>query len=132
VEAFAAIALEQGFDTHLIRQLAGGSVPQHGDARDHLRAALGELGVPVLAGTEAARCLAQALAGELLARRIDPFHAARQLAVVSRAVGPGFHDLDPFIYAESEAEDRPTDREFFARAILDEAQRWNDTGKGSV
>ena len=35
-----------------------------------------------------------------------------------------FHDVDAFIYAASEYEDRPEDCEFFKRAIRKEARRW--------
>lgn len=54
------------------------------------------------------------------------------MGLVSRAVASPFHELDPFIYAESEAEDRPSDREFFRTAIVNEATRWVRTGRGSV
>jgi hypothetical protein len=35
-----------------------------------------------------------------------------------------FHELDPFIYAESEYESRPEDRDHFTREIREEAARW--------
>jgi len=37
---------------------------------------------------------------------------------------PNFHGADTFIYAASEYEDRPEDRDFFVSAIVKEAHRW--------
>ena len=53
---------------------------------------------------------------------IDALEGARFLSTLSREMGPGFHDLDLFVYADSEAEDRPSDREMFADMIRREAE----------
>jgi hypothetical protein len=103
-----------------ITSLAGES----GDLRELFAAALAELHAAVPSRPAAAHIIAAAVATDLLVGNSDPFEAARTLSILSRAVGPGFHELDSFVYAESEAEDRPQDRDFFARAILDEARRW--------
>jgi hypothetical protein len=84
-----------------------------------------QLGLHVPSHVEAARILALHISRQLVEGSIDPFDGARDLAEISRAVeSPQFHDLDAFVYAESEAEDRPEDREFFRREILKEARRW--------
>ena len=38
----------------------------------------------------------------------------------------GFHELDAFIYAASEMEDRPQERNLFEKAIMEEAKRWGN------
>jgi hypothetical protein len=134
VEDLATFALERGHDSALLRSLAGRGSQQAGDIRQSFRQALADLCIPLPSHVESARTLAKEVSSSILDGTIDPFRAARILGEISRAVGDDFHELDPFIYAESEGEGqgRPTDREFFAHAIVDEAQRWRDNGRGSV
>ena len=83
---------------------------------DLLLAASDTLGDPGLGVT------ARVLAGRIVegARRI--------IAAVHRVDDRAFHALDPFIYAESEYESRPADREFFDEEIRKEASRWATYG----
>jgi hypothetical protein len=132
VDALATLALGQGLDSPRLRQLAGGSSPDDLDPRDRLTRELIEIGVQLPSPADAARRLARAVSSDIVAQRVDAFEAARFLSLVSRAVPQTFHELDPFIYAESEGEDRPSDREFFRTAIVNEARRWVQKGRGSV
>jgi hypothetical protein len=61
--------------------------------------------------------------GLILDGKLDPYIGARLLwkASVNNDIDHE-HELDPFIYAASEYEDRPEDREGFKRAIIEEAR----------
>jgi hypothetical protein len=135
VEGVATAALVKGIDSPRIRELAGGPVIQDGDIREMLAAELAKMGVEAPSPSEAARHMAKAISAEILDKRVDPFEAARYLALISRAARSGgseFHELDPFVYVDGEAEGRPADHEFFREAIANEASRWVKTGRGSV
>lgn len=119
----AALALQQGLDGRLTRDLAGAS-PMSAGLRERFADVLDELAVDVPPRADAARFLAVKVSSEILTGTLDPFEGARRLGLVSRVAGPTFRDFDAFIYAESEAEDRPSDREFFAEAIIEEARKW--------
>lgn len=61
----------------------------------------------------------------ILAKAIKPLEGARLIwRATVRYRREGYHALDPFIYAESEAEDRPKEKEFFEKAIIEEAKTW--------
>ena len=100
------------------------------DPADQLRLfgdALSEQHVLLPSRVRAAHIVARAVCRKLIDDSGDPFGAARTLGVISRTVGDHFHDFDAFIYAESEAEDRPGDRQWFASTIMAEARRWTAT-----
>ena len=130
VESLATAALEASFDHSTLRELAGRSTSAEDLA--NLVSAFRDLGVALPSRIEAARELAQTISSEIVAGRVEPIAGASDLAFISREIGPGFHELDPFIYAWSEAESRPDDREFFQKATIDEAVRWVQTGRGSI
>ena len=68
-----------------------------------------------------ARCVAQLI----LSGDVAPRDGAKTLWRDSLAVHDrSFHELDPFIYASSEYDDRPEDFAFFDAAIVKEAKRW--------
>lgn len=53
---------------------------------------------------------------------INPLTGSEKISLVAMLNSPeGYHSLDPFIYATSEAEDRPEDASFFSSAVLKEA-----------
>jgi hypothetical protein len=112
-----------GVDSPALRSLAGLDRAPTSDAGAVVEAAAIEIGLVMPDLGSAARHLARRLSRMILQEKLDPFEGARQLAEISRTV-VGFHDLDPFVYADSEAEDRPEDREFFREAIVAEARRW--------
>jgi hypothetical protein len=130
VEVLATSALVEGLDDPMLRQLAGRTTSS--EDLPPIAAALRELGVRFPSRVEAARTIAMAVSSGIVQGEIDPIAGAADLSVISREVGPTFHELDPFIYAESEAESRPEDRDFFRKAIVDEAARWVSTGRGST
>lgn len=95
------------------------------DSMEWVEAVAHRIGVRVPNQTDAARSLAVLVSRRILSGELDPFAGARQLGEIARAVqGQKFHEFDAFIYAESEAEDRPEDYHFFRDAIVKEARRW--------
>jgi hypothetical protein len=66
VEAVATAGLEQGFDSPLLRQLAGGSTSHGTDPRVTLTDTLTALGVALTSRPEAARSLAIELSQDIL------------------------------------------------------------------
>lgn len=122
VPAIARSALEQGLDHKVLAILAAG-VTKGSDVRPAFGDVLREMRVTLPSRVEAGRLLVRLIADDIATGKVDTFEGARQIGTIARAVGEDFHEFDPFIYVESEAEDRPADREFFARAIVDEARR---------
>jgi hypothetical protein len=72
---------------------------------------------------EAVMLLAHNVASEIASGTIAPYAGAKQIwdLTLSVPIEP-ISELDPFIYAASEWEDRPEDRVQFERDILSEAQ----------
>ncbi len=120
----ATLALQRGIDSQQLRVLAG-TIPTPGASlRESFSSALQNLGVRLPPRDGATRVLAKCLALQILDRTLDPIDGARKMAEIARAVGGGFSELDAFIYAESEAEDRPDDRQFFHEEIIKAARVW--------
>jgi hypothetical protein len=68
----------------------------------------------------------KAVSDSILAGEISPLEGAKRIWNATLAVNPhGWHELDAFIYAASEADSRPEDQEFFEKAIVEEARRWS-------
>ena len=75
--------------------------------------------------TDALKRYAKVVSTSILAAETPPLDGARRIWRATLYVGAhGWHDLDAFIYAASEAESRPEDRQFFEAAILKEARKW--------
>ncbi len=122
--SIATTLLTQGIESKSLVELAGLSRTEAG-APDLFEQALHELGCIVMEPTEALKHYAKTVSASILARETSPLDGARRIWRATLYVGAhGFHDLDPFVYAASEAESRPQDRELFERAIIDEARRW--------
>ena len=74
---------------------------------------------------DAAIIYAKCISRKILQNEIAPYEGAMKIWNASLKVGDvKFHDLDTFIYAASEYEDRLNDRAFFEEEIVKEAQRW--------
>jgi hypothetical protein len=86
--------------------------------------ALSELGLTIPDKRTAALQYARCVSKLIVSGEVTPYHGAKSLWIASLAVAEtSFHDLDPFIYAASEYEDRPQDKAFFDESIVTEAQR---------
>lgn len=120
-------ALCRGLDNEWFRELAGLSSSDVEDAEKLLRRALEECGWGVPDKYAAVREYATCVSRLIVSGEVTPPDGARALWSASLAVGDDdFHELDPFIYASSEYDDRPADRPLFERGILAEAKRWAD------
>jgi hypothetical protein len=114
----AAAALDDGCDSPSLRALAGLTASEMDEAGSLFEAALGELGLLLPSARDAALRLARRAATEVLENAIPPDAGARQIWEISLCV-PEEHlpSLDPFVYAASEWDERPEDRERFADGI---------------
>lgn len=121
--ALAVDALLQGFDSPALRELAGLSACDMDEAVVLFRRVLRELGRAELTKEAALRELSDRVLKQIVDSEIEPYAGARWLwrAALESQADHG-HELDPFIYAASEYEDRPQDREFFLKAIIAEAR----------
>lgn len=60
---------------------------------------------------------------DIVARGCSAYEGSKSIWRVVLASGLSTHRYDPFIYAASEYEDRPSDRDFFASAIIKAAEQ---------
>lgn len=85
---------------------------------------LRELGRGNLPKVEAALVYAKYISRRILSNEIDAIDGAKMIWRAYRnAADSGIYDLDPFVYAASEAEARVADREFFNGEIKKQAER---------
>ncbi len=119
----AAAALAAGMDSPALRRLAASADNVWPDPCADLIETLDGVGLRIPSRQEAARSLGEIICRRIAAHDLDPFEGTQVLAAIDVRMGSDFHDFDLFIYAESEAEDRPEDRNLFAGEILKEAQR---------
>jgi hypothetical protein len=121
----ATSLLLQGIESKALIELAALSREQAG-AADLFEQALDELGCGAMEPTDALKRYAKTVSTSILASETPPLDGAKRIWRATLYVGAhGWHDLDPFVYAASEAESRPEDRELFERAIIEEARRWS-------
>lgn len=115
-------ALEEGEDFSALRILAGLTGDEYTEAPRFFERALEELAFPALSRSAAARIYTIAICEQIMSGQLSPQDGASRIWDASVRTGdPDFHDLDSFIYAASELQDRPEDRDFFEREIVKEA-----------
>jgi hypothetical protein len=114
----AVAALEDGCDSPCLRVLAGLTPAEHDEAGGLLRRALAELNVSLPSGREAVLRLARETAKRILSGETGPREGAQRIWDVSLRL-PDEHlpQFDTFIYAASEWQSRPADREKFADGV---------------
>jgi hypothetical protein len=117
----AELAVERGFDTPILRQLAGIEDGDPAPRDDALIAALQRAGAPLPTIAAAAEQMARAVSARIVARQIDPMTGAAWLAGLSGRTFGHTKILDPFVYADSEFDDRPDERARFERMVTDAA-----------
>jgi hypothetical protein len=121
----ATAALSKGLDGQRLRELAGLSPADIAEASGIFESAIHEVGWTIPDRRQAAARYARCVAQLIVAGDVAPGDGAKALWRASLAVQDhSFHDLDPFVYAGSEYDDRPADRALFDAAILEEARRW--------
>lgn len=122
----AAKALLEGVDTSSLRLLAGAEGEEPRTLANLFQRSLAEVGLDQLTQADAARRYAIFVSRQIVESRVSPVAGARRIVAAIRSMedAGSFHDLDPFIYAESDYDSRLEDRELFAQMIRDEATRW--------
>lgn len=120
-------ALSAGIESRSLIDLAGLNRSETDEARKLFGQALIELGCQNMEKATALRHYAKIVSATILASDVTPFEGAKKIWQVWLETHLyGFHDLDGFIYAASEWEDRPEDKAFFEGKILEEAKIWNE------
>lgn len=115
----AARALEDGCDSTSLRILAGLTATEVEDARRIFDRALVELSVPKPTKRDAVMRLAQETAKLILIGTTEPFEGAKEIWDLSLHLSPeNLSEFDTFVYAASEWEDRPDDRQIFEHGIV--------------
>jgi len=122
VEGVAVGLMDAGFDGRALRLLASSTLDAPSELRGRVLAAAEELGEAPLTDDAAVLILAREQARDILSGRCSPYSGASVIWSLSDLVsGPEDRLYDPFIYAASEWEDRPQDRELFDQEIVGEA-----------
>jgi hypothetical protein len=122
----AADAIAQGFESKALIQLAGVAPVEAQEASSLFQKALWQLGLGTMLKTDALKHYAKEVSNRILNSEVTPLEGAKDIwrvALTTRITG--FHDLDPFIYAASELEERPAEKDLFEKAIMEEAKRWS-------
>lgn len=115
----AARVLEQGRDSPSLRMLAGLTAVELSGARALFDRVLAELHVGWPTTREAVVRLARQTAEDILHGRMGASPGAERISdLAHRAWGERFPELDPFIYAVSEWEDRQEDRGLLEEMIV--------------
>ena len=119
----AAEVLAEGFDSEALRALAAQEDPRSEEVMPILNRALADLGRNLPTPTNAALWLAARTALKMLAKEINAYDGSKAIWALARRVpGDAVAKLDPFIYAASEWEDRPEDRPWLEKAMLESAE----------
>lgn len=113
-------ALDDGLDSPALIALAGADAD---DARPLFEQALTELALATPSTRDAILHLAHDVAAEIAGGTIAPYTGAKRIwDLTMRAPAERISELDPFIYAASEWEERPEDRRHFEQGIISEAR----------
>lgn len=123
-------ALEAGLDSPSLRMLASLMPNELAEAPDLFVRSWTELGFLPMSRPAAARKYAIVVSGQIASGVITPEDGAKKIWDASvRVNDPSFHELDTFIYAASELQSRPEDRDFFNGEILKEAKIWDSVSR---
>ncbi len=122
--AFAREALWNDLSSPSLDLLALLQPVEFRDAGDLFVAALEELGIAIPSRPEAVMRLARAIATEMVRGETSPYDGTAEIAGLSYLV---FHhgyplELQPFVYAEDEWDERPEDADFFVGLVMPAAR----------
>jgi len=119
----AAAALERGFDSPALRVLAGLTGDDLVEVPEYLDRALAELDVEIPERRDAVLHLARAVATEIVDGTLAPSDgAARIWDIALLAPEVRVAELDTFVYAASEWDERPEDHPRFEAGIREGAR----------
>ena len=122
LSSVAIDAIEAGYDAQSLQMLAGLTAAQSDEAGVLFDRALAELHITVPSKRKAAKKVALEAMISILDGTVTPYGGARRIWQLCRLLEEPLPELDPFIYAASEWEDRPGDRRFFDKEIVDAAR----------
>jgi hypothetical protein len=115
----AGAALENGYDSPSLRMLARLTRAEADQARAMFERALRELAILIPNRRDAVMRLARETAEGILSGTTDAYEGAKQIWVLTlRAPEVELPELDSFVYAASEWEDRPEDGQDFREGVL--------------
>jgi hypothetical protein len=120
----ATNALANGFGSESVIKLAICSRDEVEEIERLFKQILKECGGGTMSKLDALKHYAKQISASILSKETPPLEGATLIwnATLSAQI-PNYHELDSFIYAASEIEDRPSDKEFFESAIIEEAKR---------
>jgi hypothetical protein len=120
----AADAIAQGIESEDLMKLAGCS-PQEGQEIARLFDNCLKQKGGGMSKMHALKLCAKMVSQQILESKVTAQDGAKEIwRATLKARIDGFHELDAFIYAASEMEDRPLERNLFEKAIIEEARRW--------
>ena len=112
-------ALKHGFDSPSLRILAGLNASEVEEARRMFDRALSELDLEVPSKRDAVVNLAREIAKEILAGTTEAYYGAKRIwDLTLHASSEELPELDSFVYAASEWDDRPEDRVTFEEGVI--------------
>jgi hypothetical protein len=119
IASAATKALMEGIDSPSLRRLAGMTGADSDEVRTVFGAALHELQIESPTLRDAAMLVASEIALRITQRTISPYDGAKEIwHIWSGLPKENLRELDPFVYAASEWEERPKDRDKFAAGIV--------------
>lgn len=120
----ATDAIASGCDSEAVFQLSICTVDETDEINMHFAKLKDERGGENMSMLEALRHYAKETSVSILSGAVSPSDGAKMIwRATLKAKLPSFHDLDGFIYAASEMDDRPADKALFEAGILEEAKR---------
>jgi hypothetical protein len=122
----AIAMLDAGTDSPALVELAGLAPSATSQAERLFRRALVELAMSIPSVQDAVMHLARESAAEIVSGIVSPYDGAKRIWHCTLRASERLPELDPFVYAASEWEDRPADRDFFDGAIRNAAVALGD------
>ena len=120
----AADAIAQGIELEALVKLAGCSPQESQEIAQLFDDFLKQKGGG-MSKMHALQLYAKIVSQQILESKVTAQDGAKEIwRATLKARIDGFHELDAFIYAASEMEDRPQERNLFVKAIMEEARRW--------
>jgi hypothetical protein len=116
--AAAGDALRNSDDSPSLLLLASLTAAELEEAPTIFRRALDELGLAHPTTSEAVMRVAEDVSRRVLEGATTPYEAAKEIARVARRGDEHLPQLDSFLYAESEWDERPEDGNIFAEGVV--------------
>ena len=123
-EALPAVALraiEGGLESPSLIDLAGLTSGESRQARALFERSLEELAIELPTKHRAVLNVARGIACQIVRGETTPFDGAAQISDLTDSVDEAVPELDSFVYAASEWEDRPEDQPIFIEGVMQAA-----------